>query len=343
MYPNQPPGRGQNLPGHYPPPGPGGPSLPPHDRRPGTQQANFSGPGGPGGPVGPVAAGARPNPGGRRRTVAIGAAAAAVVLVAAVGGAVLLNGSEEVPPTVSLYEIDFTTDPDWGSVYDPGTEDGYWQEERGYLLQHDPGTSTYVSRGTKAAITTESVLPDRVVVSSTAYVVEGPEQAVFGVRCWDNDGEEYRTHYEALLRYDGRRAEIRRMNEEDGDRTLAETTEVSGFEPYPLFDEEVRDGDYDPDRPYVFEADTVPTNTVTLSCQYYGEDAEDGEGERMELSMWVNDEHVLTTVDDTPLPDDGEEAGDRRQVGVVTRPGPGNEPLGVLFTDFYLGEVTEEG
>ncbi|MFC6432555.1 protein kinase [Nocardiopsis tropica] len=343
VYPNQPPGRGQNLPGHYPPPGPGGPSLPPHDRRPGTQQANFSGPGGPGGPVGPVAAGARPNPGRRRRTVAIGAAAAAVVLVAAVGGAVLLNGSEEVPPTVSLYEIDFTTDPDWGSVYDPGTEDGYWQEERGYLLQHDPGTSTYVSRGTKAAITTESVLPDRVVVSSTAYVVEGPEQAVFGVRCWDNDGEEYRTHYEALLRYDGRRAEIRRMNEEDGDRTLAETTEVSGFEPYPLFDEEARDGDYDPDRPYVFEADTVPTNTVTLSCQYYGEDAEDGEGERMELSMWVNDEHVLTTVDDTPLPDDGEEAGDRRQVGVVTRPGPGNEPLGVLFTDFYLGEVTEEG
>ena len=287
------------------------------------------------------AGGAGPDP-GRRRVIAIGAAATAGVLIAGAGAVVLLNRSEEVPHTVSVYDIDFSTDPEWGNVYEPDVEDGYWMEQRGYLLQLDPAYDTEANRGTRASLTTDDEMPDRVVVSSTAYVVEGPAQATFGVQCWDNDGEDERTRYEALLRYDGERAEIRRMSEVGGDRILVESTEFAEYRPYPALDEEARGEDYDEADPYGFDAGTVPTNTVALSCEYFAEDATDGGGERMELSMWVNGEHVLTTVDEEPLPDDGEEVDERRQTGVVTRPGSSNEPLGVLFTDFSIGEIPDE-
>lgn len=147
------------------------------------------------------------------------------------------------------------------------------------------------------------------------------------MRCWDNDGEEYRSQYEALLRYDGERAEIRRMHEGEGDLTLSQTTEVPAYEPYPLFDESARDqvGDGASGGPYDFDVESVSTNTVSLSCALQESD----EGDTvMELSMWVNGEHALTTVDTDPLPDDAEETEDRRRVGIVSRPGPGNEPLG---------------
>jgi hypothetical protein len=46
--------------------------------------------------------------------------------------------------------------------------------------------------------------------------------------------------------------------------------------------------------------------------------------------------------EEQPLPQDAEEPEDRRRVGVLTRTGPGNSPLGVLFTDFSVHEITEE-
>ncbi|MFD3684133.1 hypothetical protein ACFWTE_04810 [Nocardiopsis sp. NPDC058631] len=61
------------------------------------------------------------------------------------------------------------------------------------------------------------------------------------MQCWDNDGEDERTRYEALLRYDGERAEIRRMSEVNGDRTLVESTDFAGCRPCPALDEEARD------------------------------------------------------------------------------------------------------
>lgn len=269
----------------------------------------------------------------------IGAAAVAAVLAVGTGVVALMNGGRPVPDSVPLYETDFNVDQEWqNDGYSPGESDGYWPEKRGFLLRLEPDDET--SRGIPAPVEPPEGMPDGVVVSATGYAVEGPGEAVFGVRCWDSENDGTRTQYEALLRHDGLRAEIRRMNEDQGDRTLAQTTEVDGFSPYPLYDEEARTDDYDPQRPYRFDAEAVPTNTVTLSCHHRA--AEDGAGERMELSMWVNGEHVLEVVDEDPLPDPPEDEDDRRRVGIVTRTGSGPEPVAVLYTHFGVAEITEE-
>jgi serine/threonine protein kinase len=354
--PGQARAHGQQVPGHlagsggqFPPPyqGHGGYASPSHGQPAHSGPAgpgNPAGPGGPGGPGGTAQPPGRPGGArrGRGRTAVIGAGAGAVILVAAVGTAAVLSGGPQIPEnTVSVYNTDFTTDHGWTNrPYEAGESDGYWAEQSGLLLQLDPESSP--SRGEVAPLDEETALPANVLVSTSAYVVEGPEQATFGVRCWDNDGEDHRSQYEGLLRYDGQRAEIRRMHEGEGDRTLAETTDVTAYEPYPLFDESVR-GEYgyeaDGD-PYDFDAETAPTNTVTLSCSLQ----EDGDGnEVMELTLWVNGEHAVTAVDEEPPPDDAEDAGDRRRAGIVTRQGPGNDFLGLLFTAFSVHEVLGEG
>ncbi|RKS04922.1 serine/threonine protein kinase [Nocardiopsis sp. Huas11] len=342
-YQAQPGQPGQ--PGHYGPSGGHPAPLPPMQvqQSPAHGQPGFAAyavPGDPGAPGLPGAPGTDSNPGGgaRRRLLVIGGAAVAVVLVAAAGTAFWMSGDTPLPEnTVSIYNTDFTTDPGWTpSEFEAGESDGYWAEQSGVVLTLDPETNP--SRGEPVPLEREEPLPDQVLVSTTAYVVEGPEQATLGVRCWDNDGEEYRSQYEALLRYDGERAEIRRMHEGEGDRTLTQTTEVTAYEPYPLFDDSARAevGDGASGAPYDFDVESVPTNTVALSCAL--QENEEGEAV-MELSMWVNGEHALTAVDSEPLPDDAEDTEDRRRVGLVTRPGPGNDPLGVLYTAFSVHEI----
>ena len=345
-------------PGHYGPSGgyPGqhptrqmhGQQSPPHGQ---AGFAAYSGPGGPGGPGQPGqpgqpngrgADGTPPGRGGaRRRLLVIGGAVGAVVLVAGAGTAFWINRGTPVPEnTVSIYNTDFTTDPGWTtSDFEAGESDGYWAEQSGVVMTLGPDDNE--SRGMVVPLERDEPLPDQVLVSTTAYVAEGPEQATLGVRCWDNDGAENRSQYEALLRYDGERAEIHRMHEGEGDRALARTNEVTSYEPYPLFDESARGevGDIASGDPYDFDVESVPTNTVSLSCTLQ----EDEEGDAvMELSMWVNGEHALTTVDPEPLPDDAEAPEDRRRVGLVTRPGPGNDPLGVLYTAFSVHEIVAE-
>jgi hypothetical protein len=344
-------------PGHYGASG-GQAGLAPTQRIHGQQsppygQAAFGaypgGPGGPGQPGGPErpdgpGAGETPPTGGgaRRRLLVIGAAAGAVVLAATAGTAFWINRGTPLPETTSVYGTDFSSDPGWNAgTYEPGESDGYWAEQRGFLHTLDPENSP--SRDTIVPLEREQPLPESVLVSTAAYVVEGPAQAMFGVRCWDNEGEEHRSQYEALLRFDGERAEIRRMHEGEGDRTLGQADEVSGYEPYPLFDESARDdadgGGGSVGDPYDFDSESVPTNTVSLACTL----REDREGAPvMELTMWVNGEHALTTMDDEPLPDDAEDPEDRRTVGIVARPGPGNDPLGVLHTEFSVDEITTE-
>lgn len=274
----------------------------------------------------------------------IGSAAGAVVLMAAGAVMALMNGGQAIPEkTVSIYGTDFTTDQGWVSnTFDAEGSDGYWAEQRGVMLQLDPESRRQSSRGETLQLERDELLPDSVLVSTTAYAVEGPEQATFGLRCWDTEGEDHRTQYEGLLRYDGQRAEIRRMSEAEGDITLAETTDVRGYEPYPLFEDSARPEGYDPDSPYDFDVEDVPLNTITMSCSF--REDEDGTPS-MELSLWVNGEHALTTVDEDPLPGgDVEDVEDSRRVGIVTRQGPGNDPIGVLFTRFSLHEIlTEEG
>ncbi|WP_304451395.1 serine/threonine-protein kinase [Nocardiopsis sp. YSL2] len=346
-----PPGRGYpgpyGGPAHYGPSGghPGGQvyghQSPPHGQ---AGFAAYAGPGGPGGPGRPngTGDGTPPGSGGaRRRLTVIGGAVGAVVLVAGAGTVFWMNRDTPIPEnTVSIYNTDFTTDPGWtNSAFEAGEQDGYWAEQSGVVMTLDPEDGE--SRGTIVPLERDDPLPDQVLVSTTAYAAEGPEQATLGVRCWDNDGEEYRSQYEALLRYDGERAEIHRMHEGEGDRTLSRTNEVPAYEAYPLFDASARSesGDGTSGGPYDFDVESVPTNTVTLSCAL----REEGEGDAvMELSMWVNGEHVLTTTDPEPLPEDAEDPEDRRRVGLVTRPGPGNDPLGVLYTAFSVHEIVVE-
>ncbi|MGW9351357.1 Serine/threonine protein kinase [Nocardiopsis flavescens] len=331
--------------------GPGDGRVPPTHRVPtGHSTPPFDQPAhrahtGPGDPVPPHRGtdGGRGGAPGGRRLLALGAGAGALVLVAGVGAVVLLNRSPEVPPSSSLYKDDFSTNPNWNSqIREEGLSDGYWADQRGYLLTLEP-TDISDSRAelVPLSVSDEEPLPASVVVSATAYAVQGPEAGLFGVRCWNNfDEDDNRSQYEALVRFDGG-AELRRMNENGGNQVVADVGAVGSFEPYPVVAAEVRDEGYEAGEPYSFDAEAVPLNTVTLSCRYHDADAEGGE--RMELSMWVNDEHVLSYTDEEPLPDNAEDVDERRQSGMVLRPGPGLESLGVLFTDFYVGEIAEEG
>ncbi|GHC89962.1 hypothetical protein GCM10007079_35850 [Nocardiopsis terrae] len=309
---------------------------PPHGQ---PAHAAHSGPGGPSGPQQPPTArnGGRA-PGGRRGALLVGGAAAAVLLVVGVGATALLSGSEDPPEnTTSIYITDFATEPDWSGlgVFDPEDSDGYWNEQNAVVLRHDPGDSSYESRGTVAPYDRQT--PDRVLISTNLAPLEGPGESNFGVRCWDQDGEDERTMYEALLRFDGQEAQIRRVTEESGNSAIAETTDVRGFQTYDLFDEDsVVQG-----LPYEVRTDDLVTNNLKFSCEYV---AEDGEEPFMDMRMWVNDELVLSATDEPPLPDDtGLDDEDRRRIGIVMRPGAGTEPIASLYTDFALYRINVEG
>ncbi|WP_017576892.1 serine/threonine-protein kinase [Nocardiopsis kunsanensis] len=292
-----------------------------------------NGPGGPHRPGPPPSAPGGPSGGKRRRRTVVAAAGAAAVLVVALIAAVTVLRSPPVPSdTLSLYSTDFSTPPEWllnTFEGDPEDSDGYWAEEQAVLLHVDP--STQDSRG--EYLEREEVLPDRVLVTATAHVLEGPDEATFGVRCWGNDGEDEFTKYEAVVRADGQQAEIRRSAEESGDNALATAPEVPGFEEFENLgpDRDARagiDGYSSPD---------AVTNTLSLSCEY---DADNGV---MDLSLWVNDSFVVSAVDENPLPDDAEDEEDRRRPAVMARAAPGNEStVDVLFRSFSVHELTDE-
>ncbi|MFE9245504.1 protein kinase [Nocardiopsis sp. NPDC006938] len=299
-----------------------------------------NGPGGPTGPHGPHGPGTPPPPSGggprRRRTpVLVTGAALAVVLAAGVGATVLFSGSDDPPENLtSIYVTDFATDPGWSDTRtfdpaDPDYSDGYWAEQQAVVFQLDPTLSP--SRGTVAPYDGET--PDRVLVSTDLVPLEGPAETNFGVRCWDQSGEDERTMYEALLRFDGAQAQIRRVTEEAGDTAIAETTEVTGFRPFDLLDEESEvEG-----LPYGARVDDLVSNNLKFACEYV---AEEGEDPRMDLRLWVNDELVLSTTDQQPLPDDDTlDHDERRRVGVVMRPGPGTEPIAALYKGYALHRI----
>ncbi|MFV2198527.1 serine/threonine-protein kinase [Nocardiopsis sp. LOL_012] len=301
-------------------------------------------------PVGPVHDRARlpppppdpgPRPVRRRRRrpallLSLGAAAVALTVAAATAAALL---GEDPPPTdtVSLYTDDFADAPGWSlREFEPEDSldwDGYWSG-RGVVLRLDPERTSETSRGELVPGLGE--MPPSVLVRTTAHVVEGPAQAVFGVRCWDTDGEEQRTQYEALLRYDGQRAEIRKVTENGGSSALVETHEVSGYRPYALYTEEGPGAGGDPYGIGADEVDALTANSIAFACEY------SDQGASMRLRLWVNDEFALETVDDNPLPDSAEDAEGSRRVGIVTRKGPDNTPLGVLFTEFSVHEILPE-
>lgn len=299
----------------------------------GQQAFNAAGaPGFPNGP-GPSPSGpGGPSGGKRRKRMGLAAAGGAAILVLALIAVVAIIRPPAVPSdTLSLYSTDFSTHPDWllnTFEGDPGASDGYWAEEQALLLHVDP--STQDSRG--EYLEREETLPDRVLVSATAHVLEGPDEATFGVRCWGNDGEDELTKYEAVVRADGQQAEIRRSAEESGDDALATASDVSGFEEFENLDpdSDVRAGVDG------YSSSEAVTNTLSLACEY---DAENGV---MNLSLWVNDSFVLSAADENPLPDDAEDEEDRRRPAVMARAAPGNESMvDVLFRSFSVHEITE--
>ncbi|GAB3692547.1 serine/threonine-protein kinase [Nocardiopsis oceani] len=361
--PHLPPqqGMGQGGPGpqgphgHYPQ-GPYGPSggqppfpqsqqmgHPPHGQSPSHGQAVFGAQGGSGGPGQPPTAQAAANGAdgsarGRRKLVLIGGAAAAVVLLIGVGATALFSGSEAPPEDItSIYATDFATDPDWISnrsfdQSDPEHSDGYWEEQNAMVLQLDPDSNP--SRG--EVVPFERETPEHVLIETNVAAMEGPGEGQIGVRCWDQDGDEERTQYEALLRFDGEEAQIRRVTEESGDNALAETTDVGGFETYDLYDERSSVTGL----PYDVQVADLVTNNLKLSCEYVNEEDEDP---YMDLNMWVNDSLVLSATDENPLPDDGDlDDEDRRRVGAVMRPSAGTEPLTAAFTDYALYRINVE-
>ena len=264
-------------------------------------------------------------------------AAAAVVLVVGVGATVLFSGSEHPPEnTTSIYVTDFATDPGWTGFRnfdpdDPEGTDGYWDQQNALILQLDPDRNP--SRGEVAPYDRET--PERVLVSTDLAPLRGPAETSFGVRCWDQDGEDERTMYEALLRFDGEQAQIRRVTEESGDTAIAETTDVGGFEDFDLFAEERGDGVEG--LPYDVQVDDLTTNNLKFACEYV---AEDGDDPYMDLRLWVNDELVLSATDQQPLPDDsGLDDEDRRRVGIVLRPGAGTEPVAAVYTNYALHRI----
>lgn len=291
------------------------------------------GSGAPNGPRQSSAGAGGPSGGKRRKRMVLTAAGGAAVLVVALIAVVAITRSPSVPSgTMSLYSTDFSTHPDWvlrTFEGDPEDSDGYWAEEQGMLLHVDPpyqeSRGEYLERGDEA-------LPDRVLVSTTAHVLEAPDEATFGVRCWGNDGEDEFTVYEAVVRADGQQAEIRRSSEESGDNALATASDVSGFKEFENLDPDsgVRAGVDG------YSSEAV-ANALTLSCEY---DAENG---TMDLSLWVNDSFVVSAVDDNPLPDDADDEENRRQAGVMSRAAPGNESMvDVFFRSFSVHEITDE-
>ena len=63
----------------------------------------------------------------------------------------------------------------------------------------------------------------------------------------------------------------------------------------------------------------------------------------MELSLWLNDEFVVSAVDENPLPDDAEDPEDRRLASIATRSAPGDDTeVSAFFTSFSVHEIRTE-
>lgn len=268
----------------------------------------------------------------------IGGGVAALVLVAGLGGAVLFSGSDDPPEdTTSIYVSDFTTDPGWPRTYEFDTDSpdlnnvGYWAEQSAMVLSFDAS----INDGQGKAVPYERETPEHILISTTMVPLEGPAEATMGMYCWGQDDEE-NTMYEAQMRLDGGEAQIRRVTETSGESALAQTTEVAGFEPYDLFAE----GDAAGDLPYGADLDQLVGNNLKFACEYVTEDDEDP---HMRLRLWVNDELVLSTVDDQPLPDSSDlDDDERRLVGLIQRASVGNDQVAVAYTDFALHRINVE-
>ncbi|RCV54656.1 serine/threonine-protein kinase [Marinitenerispora sediminis] len=277
-----------------------------HQPTSGPQPPVGGAPGG-GSPVPPP--GGAAVPGGAR---VVGASALAVIVVgAAVIGGVRLLGGPGVPEGSSVYTDDFLrTDTGWYSntVFNPDDESsdgGYYEEQFALRV-----SAEQQSRGEYAPVTEPR--PDRVLVSVDAVTQDGPDYSLLGLRCFHLSSEDGPgSRYEALVRFDGTGAQVRRDAGDNGGNQLAATDSVRGF-----------------------DTDEGAVNNLAMSCEL------DGEAATMTINLWVNGRHVLEAVDNEPLPDDPENG---RQVGItVQRGGGGGADACVFFDNFALHRLGED-
>ncbi|MFC7328824.1 serine/threonine-protein kinase [Marinactinospora rubrisoli] len=262
-------------------------------------------------PGGGTAAFSGPAPGGergggaRRGVMLVGASALAVIVlgVAVVGGLRLLAGPG-VPDGSFVYGDDFLrTDTGWYSntVYNPDDENsdaGYYEEQ--FALR---ASAEQQSRGEYAPW---NAAPDHLLVSVDAVTQTGPAYSLLGLRCFRTDAE-VETRYEALVRFDGTGAQIRRDAGENGATQLAASDTVPGF-----------------------DTDEGAVNNLAMSCEL------DADAGNMTINLWVNDRHVLEAVDGEPLPGDPQ----NRQAGfTVQRGGGGGADALVFFDNFAIHEL----
>ncbi|MDA0564273.1 protein kinase [Streptomonospora sp. S1-112] len=311
-------------PGYGAPSGPQpGYATPPGGQPPGHGvHGGPGGAGGHGGQGGPGVPGAappgRPPSSGRPSTrLVVGAAAGVVVLVAGVAlGAVWLTSGP--PEGTQVYATDFESDT-WGfDAYDP--EDEYLEygihPDHGLILRVEPYNEA-ASIG--AFVPYDGVMPEAVRVDAEAEIVAGEPYSEFGTRCYYQvSDDDVTTHYEALVRFDGADAQIRRYGGDAGDAALASTGDVPGYVP-------AEDGDGGERGPVV--------NAVTMTC-------EPDDSGAIDINMWVNGEHVLEATDPDPLPDDATEQAPR-QVGITVKR-RGNE-TNVPEVGFHRVEVQRLG
>ncbi|MFB9802398.1 hypothetical protein ACFFN5_17925, partial [Streptomonospora salina] len=319
--PPGPPGPQGPQPGPRQQPYGPGPVSPPY----GQPAAGYGGPATPGGPGGPGGGGTPggPAPRRRRRTgMLLGAAATVLVLVAGgvIGSALLLGGG---PPDGTLvYQDDFATNG-W-DVDEYESDDEYL--ERAYHPDH--GLILRISETNDFGGTIgdtppyEGEFPEAARVEADVEVLAGPDYSEFGVWCHlqEADDEDESTSYEALVRFDGGGAELRRDGGPAGEAALASTDEVDGYVPRPEDSSPLEDGD---------DADPV-LNTVTLTCE------PDEDAGTMDLDLWVNGEHALEAVDPDPLPDDATEERPRRTGIRLKRTGSEEDTPMVGFHRFEL-------
>ncbi|KIH96928.1 hypothetical protein LP52_21930 [Streptomonospora alba] len=316
-------------PGHQPPPyGPGsGPQQPPYGPGPtssppfGQPAAGYGGPGAHDGPGGASPGG--PAPGKRRRTgLLLGAGAAVLLLVVGgvIGSVMLLGGG---PPEGTLVYQDDFADGGWDvDEYDP--EDEYleraYHPDHGQILRVAESNSFDGSIGDTPPY--EGEYPEAARVEADVEVLAGPAYSEFGVWCHlqQADDADESTSYEALVRFDGGGAELRRDGGPAGEAALATADSVDGFAPQPEGASPLESGgDKDP-----------VLNTVTLTCE------PDKDAGTMDLNLWVNGEHVLEALDPDLLPDDATEEQPRRTGLRLKRTGSEDDTPMVAFHRFEL-------
>lgn len=258
----------------------------------------------------------------------------------------MLLGGDPDPPqeTISLYGSDFATDPGWGdNTYDEDEDpyaSGYVPGE-GLMLAYDPSEKNDPWTGAKwdPPLVDDGDLPDRLLVSTDARVVEGYGYLSFGLRCVNsyyppgtdpedrNAETDHHVSYTAHVRADGAEAVLSKKATDLDEKEELVAGDVSGFRPYPaLTGEESGQGE-------------EHVNNLKLACEFHSDS--DDSVPTAEISFWVNDRLAATAEDPEPVPKEYVDGVLVREQPIVYDRGQSNDPLRILYESYHLHEIRD--